>query len=467
MVKNKGYVLILVVGVVTLALILVTGLVTMVVNEDWFSFQEQDSQQALAIAESGINYYTWYLNHNPEDFQDGQGVAGPYVHQYTDASGKNIGQFVLEITAPQSGSTIGTVKSTGILSNRPRAPHRTISAQIGVPSLAKYAFVSNTDVWFGTNETTNGKVQSNGGVRFDGTATDTISSSVASYICQTYHGCNGVDSKPGVWGAGGPTNFFTFPVPAVDFDQISGDFSTLQTASLTAQGLNLPTTTGQYQGYHLVFQSNNTATAADDTVKVYKVNATSSYSGYTTEGGWQTYNDDITQETLYNTYSMPANGIIYVDDDVWVSGQTSSRVTVAAAHLPENASKYRSIVVPDNLMYYAKDGSSVIGLIAQNDVRVSHNAPSTLEIDAVMLAQKGKVIFPEYSSDIKTSITTYGGIITFQVWTWTWVSGNTVISGYRTTNSTYDPHLVYAPPPLYPTTGTYEILKWDETKASF
>src|SRR3989344_7280174 len=78
---------------------------------------QNTANSALGIAESGINYYLWHLSHNPTDYQDDTGTAGPYVHNYRDSSGKIIGQFTLDITAPASGSSTITVNSSGLLNN--------------------------------------------------------------------------------------------------------------------------------------------------------------------------------------------------------------------------------------------------------------------------------------------------------------------------------------------------------------
>ncbi|OIP97794.1 hypothetical protein AUK40_02545 [Candidatus Wirthbacteria bacterium CG2_30_54_11] len=456
--KEQGYVVFVALAVVALLLVLVAGLVKSVKNENWFSHQEKDSLLSLQIAESGLNYYMWYLNHNPTDYQDGTGEAGPYTHDFEDTYGNVIGRFVLEITPPADGSTIANVRATGITA-RDTSPERTLEAQIGVTSLAKYAFLTASDVWIGSTETVDGKMHSNGGIRFDGTCNDLITSFKETYTCLPMHGCNNL-TKPGVWGAGGPTSFWQVGLSEIDFDQISGDLSDLEDLAV-ANGIWIDTS-NKY-GYHLILRSNNTATAADDTVDVYKVTKVYTHTGWTVEDGYKNYGDDIQTESFLQSYNMPANGVIYIDDKVWVEGATSSRVVIAAAHFPESSSTYRSIILHDDLQYYQEDGNSVIALIAQGDVRASYYAPNDLEVDAVLLAQRGKVIRPEYGGSIKNSIRIYGSIISSQVWTWSWVDGNdNIVDGYRYTTSVYDPHLLYSPPPYFPTTGQYEILKWEE-----
>jgi hypothetical protein len=60
-----------------------------------------------------------------------------------------------------------------------------------------------------------------------------------------------------------------------------------------------------------------------------------------------------------------------------------------------------------------------------------------------------------------------------QTWTWNWEGGacgdavydpisGYYISGIETTSTDYDYNLLYAPPPSYPVTGSYNILSWRE-----
>src|ERR1700722_12070481 len=64
------------------------------------------SQEAFNIAESGINYYMWHLNHNATDYKDGQSTPttpdptlgyGPYTHTYSDTNAINRGTYTLWI----------------------------------------------------------------------------------------------------------------------------------------------------------------------------------------------------------------------------------------------------------------------------------------------------------------------------------------------------------------------------------
>ena len=390
----------------------------------------------LQVAEAGVNYYMWHLSHNNKDYCDGNTCVGdppygPYSHQYADPSGKILGTYDLYITPPALGESVTTVRSVGKVSNS--TGDRTVTAELGMPSFARYAFLVGTECWFGADETTNGPVHSNVGVHFDGTNNGIVSSSSTTYTPSGQFGGDG-HVHNGVWGNGGPTNYWVFPVPTVDFNRISIDFTNLRTKAITS-GIYLGSSSSR--GYYLRLR-------ADDKIDVYRVSRERT-SGITTN--------------YIETRNAPSNGILYVQDNVWVDGTYNNKITIAA-HTPGSGTPI--IKIKSNLLYQAKDGNSSIGLVAEGNIEVPEYASDNLEIDAALLSQTGHVWYPYVLGAVKDNIQVYGSISTLQTWTWTWVSGSTVTSGYRTTSQTYDPYLTLNPPPEFPTTGTYAILSWRE-----
>ena len=390
----------------------------------------------LEVAEAGVNYYMWHLSHNNKDYCDGETCVsdppyGPYIHQYTDPTGKVLGTFELYITPPALGESVTTVKSIGKVSGT--LGDRTVTAELGMPSFARYAFLVGTECWFGSDETTNGPVHSNVGVHFDGIANGIISSSSTTYTPSAQFGGDG-RVHDGVWGNGGPKNYWVFPVPAVDFNRVSVDFTNLRNKSLTG-GINL--TRSSSQGYYLHLRT-------DNKIDIYRVSRERT-SGITA--------------TFIETRNSPSNGVLYAEDNVWVDGTYNNKITIAA-HTP--GSGQPTIKIKNNLLYQAKDGTNSIGLVAEGNIEVPQYASDSLEIDAALLSQTGHVWYPYAYGAIKSSIQVYGSISTYLTWTWTWVSGSTVVSGYRNTTQTYDPYLTLNPPPEFPTTGTYAILSWRE-----
>src|SRR3990172_9967486 len=84
------------------------------------SHRQTAQEEALNIAEAGINYYRWHLAHDPNDFQDGTGNPGPYTHDYHDPQGNITGSYTLDITPPINGSSVITIKSRGGLFHNPK-----------------------------------------------------------------------------------------------------------------------------------------------------------------------------------------------------------------------------------------------------------------------------------------------------------------------------------------------------------
>src|SRR3989338_4798505 len=95
------------------AVIVISGFVLWTYSALNFSLRGLNRAAAFSIAESGIEYYRWHLAHDQNDFTDGTGGPGPYLHSYYDRNGTLVGSFSLTITPPQTGSTIVTVESAG------------------------------------------------------------------------------------------------------------------------------------------------------------------------------------------------------------------------------------------------------------------------------------------------------------------------------------------------------------------
>lgn len=453
---NNGSILLLLLFVIFIFSITMFPIINWAVTQSKVIKSNIAGEQALQIAEAGINYYQWHLAHFPTDYQDGTGTTGPYLHNYTDLDNETvIGQYSLSITAPATGSTIVTIASTGWTSENPQIK-RTITAKYGIPSLALYSFLSNDVIWIGSSETVNGQMQSNNGIRFDGVGNAPISSAKSTYTCPSSQGSPCPTTKNGVWGAASQAikNFWQFPVPVVDFSALTSNLATMKSSAQSA-GIYLPPS--NTNGYSIVFNSNGT-------VSVYKVTSlTNTPKGWDVNGNAHNEDIDYNARSHQYTVAIPANGIIYIEDNTWVEGTVNGRVMLAAAKLPYVANTAPSIYIPNNIIYQAKDGSSVLGLLSQKNVIVTYNAPTNLEVDAALVSQNGSAQFFLYSTPrIKNSITIYGSIMSFGQWTWTWVNGSgNNVSGFTNTTSTYDNNLLYSPPPSFPLSSAgYKQLSW-------
>ncbi len=422
-----------------------------------------NKEMAFQIAEAGANYYQWHLAHFQTDYYDGNAstTPGPYIHNFVDQdTNLKLGEYSLQITPPPTGSTVVTIKSTGYTTDNPNQK-RTVTVRYGVPSLAKYAFLTNTDVWIGDTESVSGEMHANGGIRFDGTGNAPIKSAKPNippgpgYQCYPLHGCNSpYQWKPGIWGVA-PTStkaYFQMAVPNVDFASITADLQTLEVLA-TGQA-DLPPSNAQ--GYSLVFNSNAT-------VSVYKVTSLRSHqTGY--DVSWVAHNEDLDYQnrSFQYTIPIPSNGVIFIKDHVWVEGVVNGRVVVGATKYSTNPNLQARILIPNNITYLAKDGNHSLGLIAEKDILITYYAPNNLEINGALIAQKGSAQMYYFSGNLKTSIIIYGSVASYGVWTWSWVNGsNQCTSGYCATNTTYDSNLLYYPPPSFPLSSEgYRQLSW-------
>lgn len=447
-------ILVLVFGLVFSAAI--GGLVLVAATQYTSSTRTEAFERALTIAQSGAEYYRWHLAHDPVDFKDGTGQLGPYVHSISDPYGQTEGTFSLTIDPPASGSSIVTITSQGWLNSHPEVK-RTVKARYGIPSLSKFAFLHNANVWFGSGITVHGKVLSNGGIRMDGTNDSTVQSAKATYTCGSETGCSPSQQRPGVWGAGGPQSLWVFPVPVVDFIALVVDFSTMK-SSAQQNGVYLGPS-GSY-GYHLIFNSNGTVT-------VRRVTSAANRRGWSVENGCENLYQQISTETDVGTYSLALKPIIFAEDNLWVNGTVNGRVTVVAARFPIDLNNM-NIWIYDNLKYIAKDGHSSLGLFAQNNIYYALSVPTNFEIDGALLAQKGRIIrhnyrygsCSSYSNAVRNNLTIYGSIISNQKSYWNYGTGPT--SGFITRDVTYDTNMYFEPPPYFPMQGGYEFISWEE-----
>ena len=462
---NKGQILIQVIVFGSIAVYLLVALVGLALINIKAGRQVFNREQALQIAEAGIDYYRWHLAHVPTDFQDGTGGPGPYVHDFRDKDGNIIGEFELDITAPAVGSTIVTITSTGRVDDAPSV-YRTITSQLGKSSFAKYSWALNSEfVRFGSTAEVFGPVHSNVGIRFDGLAHNLVTSAVANFDDPDHSGGNefgvhthgnsldsGSDPLPPVPIPNRPLIFEAgrqLSVPAVDFNGITGDLANMKT---DAQIGGVYLANSGALGYRVNLRIN-------DTFDVYRINSVVAACGGATT--WS-----IAGETFLQNYPNPANGVIFVEDHVWVNGQiATAQITIASGRFPDNASTRTNIIANNDVLYTNYDGQDVLGLIAQGNFYVGLVSEDDLRVDAAIIAQNGAVRRPSYSSSScgstrsRTIFTSYGMLGSNLRPAFVYSSSN----GYQNRVYNYDANLLYGPPPNFPlTSDQYVVLTWEE-----
>lgn len=464
----------------TLAVLILSGILSLIYSYYLINNREVEKKKTLAIAEAGTEYYRWRLNHFPRDYTDGTNQPGPYIHNFENRLGDIIGQFKLEINPPATGSTIVKIKSTGQLNYSNL--EKTIEVTLGIPSLAKFSVLSDDNIRFGSGTIVYGEIHSNKGIRFDGVAYNLVSSALETYDDPDHGGCNewavhthylyadrcppaSWNYRPDVFKAGRRVG-----IPTVDFVGISADLATLKNIA-NSSGFYRGSAGNSKYGYEIVLKDNGTFDLYQvDTVKNFPQNCYA-YDPYEFSGSYNRNSRylygtwSVDRKTYLGNFPIPDNGVIFIEDNVWVSGKINNkRVIIASAILPETNEQTR-IIINNDLTYTNYDGRDVIGLIAQRSINVGLYSEEDLRIDAALIAKNGRAGRFHYydcgEHSVKDNLTIYGMIASRIRYGFAWTDGN----GYRTRNLIYDGNLLYSPPPQFPLASEfYEVLKWQEIK---
>lgn len=484
----KGSVLAYGLIIMSVVAVLLSSILTFVVSQIKNSFYERAKQQSFQIAESGIDFYQWYLAHQTDgrttaqieafwDSGTAYGVDSPYERAYDDPGGGTTGHYRITVVPPIAGSTIVTVTSVGWTDQYPENT-KTIAVRFRRPSWSENSVLANDFMRFGEGTEVYGSIHSNAGIRFDGVAHNLISSSVATVDDPDHNGAVefGVHTHVNVPPATGVNDTFraleapnnpvpdrsdvfmagrAFPVVSTDFGGVLGDLSYMKNQAQSGIG-NSRYFDDSNLGRRIILKTN-------DTFDICKVNAydttTNIITNYKKTAGNGTCGTCSGQ--CLSNYAIPDNGVIFVEDNVWLGGQIDGKkVTIVAANL--NGGSAPSVFIPNSVLYTHYNGSDIIGIIGQNDVEIPSNSDSTLRIDAALIAQQGRVGRANYgTTDHKTSITVYGALATNYRYGFAWTNG-AQDWGYATRNLVYDNNLLYYPPPYFPTGTQYAMDLWEE-----
>lgn len=498
---QAGSMLIIVLVATGLFLVIMLGAISLGLLQQKLNISKVARAQALHIAEAGVNYYRWALYHDHEEYCNKEtcvgapdyGPYGPYV--YYDSSGENIaGYYELYITPPATnGSTIVNIKSVGWVADHPNVK-REIEVMCGIPSWATYATITNgadADLSYGDDSEVWGPVHCNYGlVRMDGIANNIVTSSKPGRSTRFgVYTCRGGICDPN-WDGNDPPQNFPDPersnfrggrdcgshIPIVDFNLLNNEYMNSVYDKATSSGLVFDPRKSPFpippppssseadvnsesafwgcindgscdEGFHIIFKPGNKF----DIKKVSAVQ--NNVNGYPSRS--------IKTESAAAEYDIPANGVIFVKNTVWVDGHldngaAGSRATILAFKDPISGNGNADIIINDNLTYANYDGADSIGLIAQRNVTMgAYVIPDDHRIDAALLAKTGRRFRDSYGDTYKkNSCTIYGQTASYLT---PYMSG-----GYSNRYYIYDNNLTFAPPPHYPTTGEYTFISWKE-----
>ncbi len=469
----RGYFILLVLIFSAVFFTILSGLTGYIFLQKKLQLADENRTKAADLAEAGLEYYRWHLAHFPNDLEDGTGAPGPYVHTVNDPEGGAAGTFSLSVTGAFSCGALTSVSlsSTGASALDPLYK-RTISARYAKPSVANYSTIVNANVWAGADRVISGPYHSNGGVRMDGMHNAPVSSGVSTWLCTSSFGCNPSANQSGIFGSGSNPGLWSYPAAPIDFDGISVDLAELKNYAATNGRYLAPS--GAY-GYRIVFRSNGTFDA-------YRVTGTQQVWGYSSSDGWQQERTVVTSNGAATNYAIPADcPVVFVEDNAWIEGVVSGKVTFAAADVSAGAVD-RSIVIPADITYANASGDGLTA-IGEDNVLIGLNTPDILDLRGIFIAQKGRFGRNHYCANecdgahsgseglpgsldpyvTRSTLNTTGTIVSNERTSTKWTSGGSFISGYNQRNESYDRTLASSPPPFTPATSDdYRFVIWQD-----
>lgn len=492
---KKGQIIVWVLIIGIFFVIVLGAILELVLTTHKNSLRELSREQAFYIAEAGIEYYKWHLQHFPSDVQDGEdqccqnppcSVCGPYSHLYSDPEGRVRGYFSLEIESTQRCGEISyaEIYSTGWTNKFPDAK-RKISVKYSYPTVADYSYVLNDNVWAGSDREIRGPYHSNGGIRMDGTNYSIVSSAKSEWVCSSSFGCDSCPTSagchiegwsclcPGVFTtANGKTDLFKYPVTPFDFDGITVDLANIKDLTKN-QGKGFyfpPGVTYPTENYGYYIQLNGS------TMNVYRVDKVDYVYACKDEcdswDDWYWEGSIISKKTYLGSYDLSTDcNLVFVEDNLWIEGEVQGKVTIVSADL-ENPNKDTDIWLPGNITYSTRDGSDGLLLVGQHNILIAPNSPENMDLEGIFIAQKGHFgrnyyscwNYPSYC--LKSYLEIYGAIVSNGRVGTQWTSGwGGVASGYKKRENIYDPNQSLNPPPFLPKTSEeMQLINWKEIK---
>ncbi len=467
--NSGGYVVVTTIVFGGVFLLILYSLLGLVFAQYESQKQAQRSAESLQIAEAGLDWYGWYLAHNPGDI-DGPDDSMPHEKTITDPERGEVGTAELDVSGSQfcGQNQWIDINSTGWSKQRPETT-RTVEARYTRPSVARFSFIINDNVWAGDDREINGPYHANGGIRMDGTNNSKVTSAKEDWECTDSFGCDpGGETKPGIFGSGTNNGLWDFPVPPVDFTGITLDLNQIRSLA-KSNGEYFGAAGGQSNrhGWHIIFNG-------DGSFDAYRVQGTDSVTAYSNNEGWHDNYSVITKENFDGTYTLPEDcPVVYTEDKLWVEGEVTQKVSIAAAK-SKNPNFESDVVLSGNITYNSDQAGLTV--IAEKSINIPLIAPEDMKLSGIFVAQNGRFgrdHYDEYylrgdrEKYIKRGLLNITGSIVSnnRVGTsWSDNNGNWV-SGFEKRENSFDQDLAVSPPPLTPfVSEEYELVRWQEIR---
>ncbi len=293
---------------------------------------------------------------------------------------------------------------------------RAVETVVRPSTVADYQMVANEDISYGATATTYGKIYAG----INGTTKKSVTHSGTAYadIYAEKKVSGGTIFKNGATGYDGDNttsyaDIRTVLENPIDFNQFTQSLVTIKNVA-SSGGIVLDDAT--VQSWKLVLNANATIT-------VWKC----------TKAGSPPKEVEELAPTCVNwaTFPTPANGAVYVQQDVIVQGNVNGRYTIASGG--------DDIVIGGDIVY-VQPGDDVLGLVAKDEMIVAHWVGTNLDWSAATIAQTGQ--WRSFNT------TTHHGTMTFTGSTATNKGG--FMNMFSSRVYKYDQYLAYLQPPYFP-----------------
>lgn len=423
--RNTGFVLALVLFIIVVLAIVAFAALSVTTLDQRTSQEDYKAARALYAARAGVAQAQARL---------------AWDHNWTGGSGSLEGDAFTATATPHPDNSGGTgdlmwrVTSTGSSDGA----SRTVVAWLRVETFAKYAYFtereytsSNQEIWFFDRDQITGATHTNGWFRVSGHPRFSAAVASANGGDPRYNATNFTYNQEGI--QRDPARFYqTYRNYASDSPVALGSSPHFSFAG-GQSSVPLPTDTG-------AVAANANRTYTRETRLTFLGDGRVDVDEYRS-GRWR----DV---EILDTTTSPGV-VLYVSNEVHVSGTVQGRVTVGASE---------DVHITGDLVY-ADASRDVLGIVGEQNVIVESSPYSRVDryIHATMMALNGSFTINDYSTGVYRGVLhVFGGIVQNRRGPVGTFSGTSPVTGYSK-DYVYDEKLLNNAPLYFPPTGNVEV----------